>query len=65
MVSERESERLRGWRGGKEEGRDRERERGKEETVNYDVLGENTAREDLSLNKQFYMQFPQTYFHLL
>ena len=24
-----------------------------------------TATEDLSLNKQFYMQFPQTYFHLL
>lgn len=50
---------------GSEREGEREREGGRETaTVRF---GEKTktATEDLSLNKQFYMQFPQTYFHLL
>ena len=47
-----------------------ERERGREggrqtATVRFGEKKKKTATEDLSLNKQFYMQFPQTYFHLL
>lgn len=61
---EEERERERGRKRGRGEGGERERER--TTTVR---LGEKitpqTATEDLSLNKQFYMQFPQTYFHLL
>ena len=69
---ERESERLRLRKGmersretGSEGEGEREREGGRgTATVRF---GEKTktATEDLSLNKQFYMQFPQTYFHLL
>ena len=65
--TEREEEGERGreeGRGGEGEGGERERERSTTVRLGEKITPQ-TATEDLSLNKQFYMQFPQTYFHLL